>query len=538
MTALAGAVRLVTRRLGRWAAGDRATASRPASAARNSDNIPHIKNMIPSGARSILDVGCGMMHDGDPLTEDILHEVCRDARYEVTGIDAFPKCVRWREKNGPPGAYMVMDARDVHKLRRRFDIVICHHVIEHLPKADGRRLLSSLEGMYDRLLVVATPTGFVDTEYNVKLRGNELERHLSGWDIAEFRELGYYIRQIKNQFIAFKTSDPPPAGASASGDRRDAELVRPALPGNAGAEPAPPKDGAAAGGRAPGLPRRAARRGLGAARAARRHAFSCPRACLAYLLTGDGQALGRAAATNDERRRMRAVATMIDEAILQSCEMEAAVSDASDRNRVPRYAILWYYLVRTRKVRTVVETGVSFGTSTFMILLGMERNGAGTLYSIDDGARIGLPDGASVGYFVDRPLRRRWRLSTGDSAALLGPLLARLGKIDMFVHDSQHTEDVMSFEYNAAWAHIRPGGILASDDVNLTESWGRFTAANSGQIDTLFAMQEMARPSDSECPRPTVAFCTKRAGGDGSRAAGGPCAPTSATLPSGGRPSG
>lgn len=509
----------------------------PAPAAKNSDNVPHIAGLIPPGSRSILDVGCGMLHDGNPPSEDILHELCRGAEYEVTGIDAFPGCVKWREQNGPPGRYAVMDARDVRTLGRRFDVVLCHHVIEHLPKADGRRLLSSLEGMYDRLLVVATPTGFVDTEYNVKLHGNELERHLSGWDIAEFRERGYYIRQIKNQFIAFKTSDPPPAGASASG-ARDAELVRPALPVNTDAEPAPPKDGAAAGGRAPSLPRRAARRGLGAARAVRRHVFSDPRDCLAYLLTGDGQALGRAAATNDERRRMRAVADMIDEAILRSREMENAVRDACDRHHVPRYAILWYYLVRARKVKTVVETGVSYGTSTFMILLGMERNGAGTLYSIDDGARIGLPDGAGVGYFVDRPLRRRWHLSTGDSAALLGPLLARLGEIDMFVHDSQHTEDVMSFEYNAAWAHIRPGGILASDDVNLTESWGRFTAANSGQIDALFAMQEMARPSDSEYPRPTVAFCTKRAGGGGSRAAGGPCASTSTTLPSGGRPSG
>lgn len=265
--------------------------------------------------------------------------------------------------------------------------------------------------------------------------------------------------------------------------------------------------------------RRAARWGIGAARASRRHAASDPRACISYLLTGDGNALHHASATSDARRRMRAAADMMDGAISQSAEMEQAVRGASNKTCVPRYALLWYYLVRTRRAKTVVETGVSYGTSTFMILLAMERNGAGALHSIDDGAGIGLPDGAGVGYLVDRPLRRRWRLSTGDTAALLEPLLARLGKIDMFVHDSAHTEDVMSFEYGAAWPRLGPGGILASDDVNATASWDAFTAANSGQIDTLFAMQEMARPSDSEYPRPTVAFCTKRAGGNGPAAA-------------------
>ena len=185
--------------------------------ARNSDNIPHIKALIPPGATSILDVGCGMLQDGNPPTEDILHGLCDGKSYEVTGIDLFPECVSWRVKNGPPGRYIAMDVRNVHTLRERFDVVVCHHVIEHLAKDDGSRLLDVLEGMYDGLLVVATPTGFVDTEYNVQLHGNELERHQSGWEIAEFRDRGYYIRQIKNQFIAFKTTQTLPAGAAPAG---------------------------------------------------------------------------------------------------------------------------------------------------------------------------------------------------------------------------------------------------------------------------------------------------------------------------------
>lgn len=201
MTAFAAIMRRAGQRLGRRAAPTRAP---PVSAfAKNSDNIPHIRSLIPPDAHSILDVGCGMLYDGNPLSEDILHEVCRGrgGRYEVTGIDAFPKCARWRDKNGPPGDYLVMDARDVRTLGRRFDVVICHHVIEHLPTDAGRRLLADLEGMFDRLLVVATPTGFVDTEYNVKLHRNELERHLCGWEPGKFRRRGYDVLEIKNQFV-------------------------------------------------------------------------------------------------------------------------------------------------------------------------------------------------------------------------------------------------------------------------------------------------------------------------------------------------
>ena len=196
-------------RRGRWPGGG-SLPPPPTRTAKNSDNIPHIRDLIPPDAHSILDVGCGMLSDGNPLSEDILHEVCRGNRYEVTGIDKFPRCVQWREMNGPPGDYRVMDARDVRTLCRHFDVIICHHVIEHLTKEDGVSLLAALECMYDRLLLVATPIGFVDTEYNVILHHNEWERHLCGWEPDEFRGMGYHVLEIKNQFIASKTRPPSP----------------------------------------------------------------------------------------------------------------------------------------------------------------------------------------------------------------------------------------------------------------------------------------------------------------------------------------
>lgn len=242
----------------------------------------------------------------------------------------------------------------------------------------------------------------------------------------------------------------------------------------------------------------------------RRHAASDPRACISYLVTRDGRMFHRAVGASEERRKMLRAADMIDTLIPGSPGAAGAACAVSGVHRVPRYALAWYYLVRTHAPKTIVETGVSFGTSTFMILAAIERNGAGNLYSIDDGAKIGLPDGAEVGYLVPDRMRRHWHLVTGDTMSRLGPLLAELGPIDMFVHDSAHVEDVMSFEYEAAWGCLDSGGILASDDVNVTSSWQRFTAEHSGQIGDSCAFREMARPSDSKYPRSTVAYCVKR----------------------------
>lgn len=56
------------------------------------------------------------------------------------------------------------------------------------------------------------------------------------------------------------------------------------------------------------------------------------------------------------------------------------------------------------------------------------------------------------------------------------PLLEQLGKINMFIHDSQHSYENMMFEYITAWNHLKEGGILLSDDTNLNRAFIDFSA--------------------------------------------------------------
>ncbi len=124
-----------------------------------------------------------------------------------------------------------------------------------------------------------------------------------------------------------------------------------------------------------------------------------------------------------------------------------------------------YILVRILKPAIVVETGVGAGVSSWTILHAMEQNNVGKLISIDlptPNTEL-LPE---VGYLVPENLHRRWELNVGSSRQLLEKTLKRLGKIDIFQHDSRHSYRNQLREYLTAWPFINQGGILISDDVN------------------------------------------------------------------------
>ena len=133
--------------------------------------------------------------------------------------------------------------------------------------------------------------------------------------------------------------------------------------------------------------------------------------------------------------------------------------------------------VRALRPEAVVETGVSRGVVTRVILEAMDRNGAGRLYSIDLPPNDVDPSD-HAGAVVSR---ERWTFLQGSSRRHLPRLLRELGTIDVFLHDSQHTERNMHFELMTARRHIRPGGLLMSDDIHENAAW-RDAAAGLEQV--------------------------------------------------------
>ena len=50
-------------------------------------------------------------------------------------------------------------------------------------------------------------------------------------------------------------------------------------------------------------------------------------------------------------------------------------------------------------------------------------------------------------------------------------ILKNIGTIDMFIHDSDHNYGHQLREFEAAWSHLKPGGLLISDDVSWSNAF-------------------------------------------------------------------
>jgi predicted O-methyltransferase YrrM len=132
-----------------------------------------------------------------------------------------------------------------------------------------------------------------------------------------------------------------------------------------------------------------------------------------------------------------------------------------------------YVVCRALEVGTAVETGVLFGSFDAHILAArMQENGPGTLHSL---ALPGGPPGPfAYGHLIPDRCRDRWTLHRGDAREVLPDLLASVGPVDLFLHDSDHRLPHMRFEYETALPSVRPGGVLASHDVRLSSLFERF----------------------------------------------------------------
>jgi len=143
-----------------------------------------------------------------------------------------------------------------------------------------------------------------------------------------------------------------------------------------------------------------------------------------------------------------------------------------------------YLVCKMFKPQIFVETGVHYGASSAFILKALE-NTKSILYSIDlpdtqytkDTGGVhhdSLPGSLKPGFVVPTELRNNWKLILGDSKVELPKLLNSLDQIDIFNHDSNHTYEFMTFEFETVLPKLRPGGLLLSDDADWNDAFEDF----------------------------------------------------------------
>ncbi|MDA9802770.1 class I SAM-dependent methyltransferase [bacterium] len=125
-----------------------------------------------------------------------------------------------------------------------------------------------------------------------------------------------------------------------------------------------------------------------------------------------------------------------------------------------------YVLVRWRRPRVILETGIARGFSSFALLTAVQANGFGIVHSCDVDP--------AAGEFVNAGLRDDWIkhvIDARDAKTAFALLVDSLEDIDFFFHDSNHREKWMEFEFQTVLPRMSAGAILGSDDVDLNHAF-------------------------------------------------------------------
>ena len=132
----------------------------------------------------VLDAGCG--------TSNVM-EFIRLCGYDgiSVGVDIFPPYLKLSKKKGSiQNDHVISDVRYLPFRDRSFDNVINIAVIEHLKKAEGLLLISTLERLSKHQVMIYTVTDYGTQD---PFDGNIYQEHKSAWYPVEFRKRGYRI---------------------------------------------------------------------------------------------------------------------------------------------------------------------------------------------------------------------------------------------------------------------------------------------------------------------------------------------------------
>lgn len=126
------------------------------------------------------------------------------------------------------------------------------------------------------------------------------------------------------------------------------------------------------------------------------------------------------------------------------------------------------------QAKTVIETGVAYGWSSLAILCSVSRRN-GALFSVDMPHPL-LKDEGLTGAVVPASLRNRWTLIREPDHSGLMKVLRQVDRLDFIHYDSDKSYLGRQATYRRLWRHLRPGGILMSDDIADNTAFRDFAA--------------------------------------------------------------
>ena len=112
---------------------------------------------------------------------------------KLWGLDIYEPYHELQKRLGIYDRLILCDAIDIPLEDKEVDYTIATHVIEHMRKEDGLKLIAELERVTKNRVILSTPNGFTGSG---PLDDNEHNNHLSGWRYTDFNKLGYTTRIV------------------------------------------------------------------------------------------------------------------------------------------------------------------------------------------------------------------------------------------------------------------------------------------------------------------------------------------------------
>lgn len=137
--------------------------------------------------KTVLDLGCG---------NGALMEILGDKKWKITGIDIHKQSLK---KAKATGFYNELIAGDLVKVceklvkqKKKYDLVFCSQVIEHITKEEGNEILDLSDKLAKKRIYFGTPRGFM-IQPEEFIEDNPYQHHKSGWSVKEFADRGYKV---------------------------------------------------------------------------------------------------------------------------------------------------------------------------------------------------------------------------------------------------------------------------------------------------------------------------------------------------------
>jgi hypothetical protein len=137
---------------------------------------------------------------------------------------------------------------------------------------------------------------------------------------------------------------------------------------------------------------------------------------------------------------------------------------------------LLYMIVRLHQPRTILETGVANGHTTFFLLRAISANGMGHLHSVDISTDVGaLIQGDDVGAWTLHVL------DAGRPRKHFDRIASQVGPVDLFLHDSDHSYPWQRWELETTFRCRSKHWLWACDDADASFAFLDFCSAHEIQ---------------------------------------------------------